>query len=132
LYAVELRDAPLMTDAYVEALRATGVRHCVSVHPKAATLPDQADVLAALGPGPLVARWNLNPAHTHAEARERYAPFDRLQDEDPASRSALARLCVGSLQAGEPAYVVVNNKAEGSAPLSVFKLTSEIAALSRR
>lgn len=129
LYAVELRDAPLMTDAYVEALRSTGTRHCVSVHPKAAALHDQTDVIAALGPGPLVARWNLNPAHTYTEAKERYAPFDRLQEEDPGSRAVLARLCSRALLGGQPAYLIANNKAEGSAPLSVFKLATEIGAL---
>ena len=129
LYAVELRDAPLMTDTYVEALRATSVQHCVSVHPKAATLRDQADVLAALGPSPLVVRWNLNPAHTYAEAKERYAPFDRLQEEDLASRDSLARLCVRALQAGQPAWLVANNKAEGSAPLSAFALAGAVDRL---
>jgi uncharacterized protein YecE (DUF72 family) len=126
LYAVELRDAPLMTDAYVDALRAAGAQHCVSVHPRAATLGDQADVLATLGPGPLVARWNLNPAHTYAEAKARYAPFDRLQEEDPASRQALAQMCVRSLRAGQPVYLVANNKAEGSAPLTIFALAGAI------
>lgn len=129
LYAVELRDAPLMTDAYVEALRSTGVRHCVSVHPRAAALHDQADVLAALGPAPLVARWNLSPAHTYTEAKERFAPFDRLQEEDPASRAFLARLCVRALQGGQPVYLIANNKAEGSAPLSVFELAGAIDRL---
>jgi uncharacterized protein YecE (DUF72 family) len=132
LYAVELRDAPLMTDTYVEALRGTGVRHCLSVHPKAGALHDQTDVLAVLGPGPQVARWNLNPAHTYEEAKERYAPFDRLQQEDPASRAVLASVCARALQGGQPVYLAVNNKAEGSAPLSVFKLAEEIHQRVRR
>jgi uncharacterized protein YecE (DUF72 family) len=132
LYAVEVRDSPLLTDTYVEALRGAGARHCLSVHPKAGALHDQTDVLAALGPGPLVARWNLNPAHTYEEAKERYAPFDRLQQEDRASRSVLATLSARTLQAGRQVHLVVNNKAEGSAPLSIFKLADEIGQALRR
>lgn len=132
LYAVEVRDSPLLTDTYVEALRGSGARHCLSVHPKAGALHDQTDVLAAIGPGPLVARWNLNPAHTYEEAKERYAPFDRLQQEDPASRATLATVAARALQAGQPAHLVVNNKAEGSAPLSIFKLAQAIRERLRR
>ncbi|MEO8039070.1 MAG: DUF72 domain-containing protein [Betaproteobacteria bacterium] len=127
LYAVEVRDAPLITDAYVEVLRSTEVRHCVSVHPRAAAMHDQLDVLEALDPGPLVARWNLNPAHTYVEAKERYTPFDQLQEEDPVCRKILATLFVQAMRYGQPAYLIVNNKAEGSAPLSVLKLAESIA-----
>jgi uncharacterized protein YecE (DUF72 family) len=127
LYAVELRDAPLLTGANAEALRSHGVRHCLGVHPKAGVLADQLDVIEATGPGALVVRWNLNPAHTYEAAKERYAPFDRLQEEDPPTRATLAAACAAALNAGQEVHVVANNKAEGSAPLTLVKLADEIA-----
>jgi uncharacterized protein YecE (DUF72 family) len=127
LYAVELRDAPLLTGAYAEALRSHGVRHCLGVHPKAGVLSDQLDVIEATGPGALVVRWNLNPAHTYEAAKERYAPFDRLQEEDLPTRVTLASACAAALNAAHEVHVVANNKAEGSAPLTLVKLADEIA-----
>ena len=128
LYAVELRDAGLFSRRYVQALRATRVRHCLSVHPRASPLADQLAALRVLEPGPLVARWNLNPAHQYQEAKERFSPFDRLMEEDPESRAALADACADALSANRPVFLIANNKAEGSAPLSIGKLAVAIDA----
>jgi uncharacterized protein YecE (DUF72 family) len=127
LYAVELRDAALLTDDYLAALRDTGVRHCLGLHPAQPAVREQARTLDKLTSGPLVVRWNLHPGYGYEEARRRYSPFTRLVDEDLPTRVALARLCLDSLAAGHAAFVIANNKAEGSAPLTVFKLAALIA-----
>lgn len=126
LYAVELRDAPLLTDDYAAVLRGNGVRHCLGVHPKAGSLTRQLRVMEATGPGPLVARWNLNPALGYEDAKRRYAPFNRLREEDPSTRSALATACAAALRAGQQVHLVANNKAEGCAPLTLLELAREI------
>jgi len=130
LYAVELRDAPLLTDAYADVLREHGVRHCLGVHPKAGPLARQLEVMDATGPGPVVARWNLNPALRYEDAKQRYAPFNRLCEEDPGTRAALAEVCAAALGAGQAVHVVANNKAEGCAPLTILELAREIVARS--
>ncbi|PAT37632.1 hypothetical protein [Vandammella animalimorsus] len=58
------------------------------------------------------------PDNTKAQ----YAPLNRLQDPDPKTRAHLARIITGTCGAGQNAYVTINNKAEGSAPLSVVEL----------
>ena len=126
LYAVELRDAALFTQDYIDALRAAGALHCVSVHPRMPDVSTQTQLALPTADAPLVARWNLHRGFKYEEAKERYAPFDRLIDEDPHTRAALAKLCARTHRAGQPAYVIINNKAEGSAPLSVFKLAVAI------
>ncbi|HSO07758.1 MAG TPA: DUF72 domain-containing protein [Pelomicrobium sp.] len=124
LYAVELRNAELLTGDYAAALAGSGAVHCVGVHPRMPAVSTQ----RALAPhGALVARWNLHAGFQYEEAKARYAPFDRLVDEDPATRAELAQLAREALAAGEPAYLVANNKAEGSAPLTAFKLAAAIA-----
>ena len=52
--------------------------------------------------------------------------FDRLVDEDPDNRLAIANLCLDAVSAGRTATVIVNNKAEGSSPLSVNKLAAQL------
>lgn len=124
-YAVELRDAELLAPPYAAALRAGGAVHCFSVHPR---LPPIEAQRAVAPPGPLVLRWMLQPPLGYQQAKQRFAPFASLQAPDPGRRRALAELAVAALQRGDEVTAVINNKAEGSAPLSVFALAAEIAA----
>lgn len=61
-------------------------------------------------------------------ARLRYEPFDRMVDADPVSRSAIAAMCLDAAANVRPAYVIANNKAEGSSPLTLFRLAEQIVA----
>jgi uncharacterized protein YecE (DUF72 family) len=125
LYAVELRNAELLTVPYLEALEAGGACHVFNVHPSMPEVAEQSRFAASdrlRPPAALVVRWMLRRDRDYEEAREDFHPFDRLAAEDDLSRKAVARLC-----RTRPAFVIVNNKAEGSAPLSVFKLAEEIA-----
>lgn len=93
-------------------------------------------ILRTLWPGPLVCRWNLNfsyGAFGYEQARDDYAPFNQLvdPDPDPDTRAALTRVIAGTVGAGQPAYVTVNNKAEGSAPLSIRALAKAIRKASQ-
>jgi uncharacterized protein YecE (DUF72 family) len=128
LYAVEVRDPELLTRALSAALRDAGARYCLGLHARMPAVAAQAAAAAGAGAGPLVARWNLHAGYGYEQAKARYAPFDRLVDEDPATRESLARLAAAALGAGQAVYITVNNKAEGSAPLSVIKLAQAIAA----
>ena len=131
LYAVELRDAALLTRAFFTVLNDAGARYCVSVHPRMPPVAAQAAAMAGFGPGPLVVRWNLNSQHEYEAAKARYTPFDRLVDEDASTRESIARLVLPPLAAGFDAFVIANNKAEGSAPLTLAKLAASIAAARR-
>jgi hypothetical protein len=71
----------------------------------------------------------LHAGLRYEAARDRYAPFDRLVDEDRPSRASIAGAVAAALEAGREAFVVVNNKAEGSAPRSVARLAERIAGV---
>ena len=129
--AVEFRDAALVTPRMVAMLSETGVRYCLGLHARMPELARQARAAAANGPGPLVVRWSLARGIAYAAAKARYFPFSRLVDEDRATRAGLARLAVESIRAGQPVTVIANNKAEGSAPLTLLELAREIAAILR-
>ena len=126
LLAIEVRDPEVLTDALFAALAETGVRYCVGVHARMPAVAEQVARGAALGPGPMVVRWNLHSGFGYDEAKARYEPFDRLVDEDPVARTALAQAAVASLAAGQPVYVIANNKAEGSAPLTLTRLAEAV------
>lgn len=125
-YAVELRDAALFTERYVQALAATPARHCFSSHPRMPSIARQRE-LAPLD-GPVAVRWMLHDGLHYEQAKTRYEPFDRLVDADPPRRAEIAALCIEAIARDLPVIVVANNKAEGSAPLSILELAKEIAA----
>ena len=77
--------------------------------------------------GPLVVRWNLHAGLRYEQARSRYAPFDKLVDPDLVTRGTLVHLIRVAIRSGQSAYVIVNNKAEGSAPLSCVELARALA-----
>ena len=85
------------------------------------------DAQADTPSGPLIVRWSLHGGFRYEQAKARYEPFDRLVDEDPQTRRALAELAARYAIAGQPVLIAVNNKAEGSAPLTCVELARLIA-----
>ena len=133
-YALEIRDGALLTPRLMRALGQLGVRYCIGLHARMPHVERQAAALALLdemGAGPLVVRWNLNSAHRYEQAKAKYAPFDKIVDPDPTTRDVLAALATHYALAGHPVYVIVNNKAEGSSPLSCRALAERIAELAK-
>jgi len=107
-------------------------------HPTMPGIAEQAACLDAAGcppPSPLrprVVRWLLRPNLQYQEARDLYAPFNRLAEEDPRTRREVAACVADAIRAASDAYVIINNKAEGSAPLSAIELAREVDALLQR
>ncbi|MDB6060703.1 MAG: hypothetical protein JWM78_806 [Verrucomicrobiaceae bacterium] len=130
--AVEVRDPQWLTANFVAALRDNGATYCMGLHAKMPRIAEQLPILRALWPGPLVCRWNLNPIHGafgYEDAQQLYEPYDKMLDPDLDTRAALAKVIAGTVGAGQNAYVTLSNKAEGSAPLSVFALAQAIREL---
>jgi uncharacterized protein YecE (DUF72 family) len=130
-YAVELRDPALLTPRLMDVLRDEGVGYCVGLHDRMPPVDRQLRALDRLerdARGPLTVRWTLHAGIGYEAARERYAPFRELLDPDPRSRDALAARAAQTLLAGQPVTVIANNKAEGSAPLTLAALAAAIAA----
>jgi len=131
LYALELRNADLLTPRLMRMLGEVGVRYCVGLHDRMPEVERQETALKALdgeGAGDLVVRWNLHRGFLYQAAKQRYEPFDRLVDEDAETRRILARMAARAFKAGRKVWITANNKAEGSAPLSLLKLAHDIAA----
>ena len=135
LYAVEVRDPQLVCGEFAAVLQDAGAVPCLAVHARMPPAGEQAATFgldAAACRLPLVARWNLHAGRRYEEARADYAPFDRLVEEDASTRAALAGLARGVSAAGRDVFITVNNKAEGSAPLSVLRLAEAITTAGER
>lgn len=131
LYAVEVRDDRIINRRFFASLKEVGVRYCVGVHPRMPPVAAQAAAMSGFGSGPLLIRWNLKAGYTYEEARTRFTPFDQLVDEDSATRDSIAQLCMATISAGHECTIIANNKAEGSAPLTLVKLAQAIVTAAR-
>jgi uncharacterized protein YecE (DUF72 family) len=130
-YAVEFRDADVVTPRMMKMLARRDARYCVAIHSRMPPAARQLQAVAATGPGPLVVRWNLLAGQRYEAAKSRFKPFDKLVVPDPDTRNALAEAAAIAHQSGKPVWIVANNKAEGSAPLTIEALAREITARRR-
>ncbi|NBU25163.1 MAG: DUF72 domain-containing protein [Gammaproteobacteria bacterium] len=128
-YACEWRDAAMLGPDYHATLAAAGAVHGFCAHPRMPPVDEQGAGPDAAGTaaGPLVIRWLLRGDRGYDEARAEYAPFDKLCDPDPAVRRRIAAMLASAAARGREAVLIVNNKAEGSAPLSIAALAREMA-----
>lgn len=126
VYAVELRNRELLTSDYAAVLDDAGAVHCHNVWSGMPTALAQAKQLGPSTRRPLVVRWLMRQTEVYESALARYSPFDRILDEDPLNRAEVARLVVAAHRNGVPAFVVVDNKAEGCAPESIAMLAAAI------
>jgi uncharacterized protein YecE (DUF72 family) len=125
-YAVEFRDRALARAEVARAVADAGATWCLNVHPTMPPIPEQRALANFPEHLPIVVRWMLHSGLRYEAARDKYAPFDRLVDEDPDSRSAIADVLADAARARRIAIAIANNKAEGSAPWSLFKLAGAV------
>lgn len=118
-YALEPRSPKVLGPAWAAMLRATGASHGYALHPELPALDEQLRRIDPVAQPRLVVRWMLRADRAYEAAKSAYEPFDRLVEEDPPRRRAIAQLLARSTQ---DAIVIVNNKAEGSAPRSLEAL----------
>ncbi len=121
-YAVEIRDRDLLTAQYRDALANSGASHCYAIHPSAPSLEQQQEAIDPGSQRVCVVRWMLNPytGDSYREAKSRYEPFNRVVDPDERSLEQIVRILRRASEVAR--MVVINNKAEGSAPLTIQRL----------
>jgi uncharacterized protein YecE (DUF72 family) len=122
MYAVEIRNEEFLTPAYFAVLREHGVAHVFNSWTRMPPIGDQLDLPGAVSGPFIVARALLQPGRTYDEAVDAFAPYDRIQDPSPPLRRELVRLIETAVRTRIPAYLLVNNRAEGSAPLTVAEV----------
>lgn len=122
MYAVEIRNEEFLTPKYFAVLREHGVAHVFNSWTRMPSIGDQLDLPGALSGTFVVARALLQPGRTYDEAVDAFAPYDRIQDPSPPLRRDLLRLIDLAVRTRIPAYLLVNNRAEGSAPLTIAEV----------
>jgi uncharacterized protein YecE (DUF72 family) len=118
-YAVEIRNDDFLTPMYFAVLREHGVAHVFTSWTRMPPLGHQLDLPGSITGPFMVARALLRPGRTYDEAVDVFAPYDRIREPNPKLRRDLVRLVEAAVKTRIPAYLLVNNRAEGSAPLTI-------------
>jgi uncharacterized protein YecE (DUF72 family) len=126
-YGVELRDGALLTPAYARVLARHGAAHIYNLWTAMPMPAEQAEALPPEAMPFLMVRLLLRPGTTYHERRKDFRPFDRIVSPFDRMRDEVVGLLARAIARAIPAYVLVNNKAEGSAPLTIEALASRLA-----
>jgi uncharacterized protein YecE (DUF72 family) len=127
-YGVEIRNEEFLTPMYFAVLREHGVAHVFNSWTRMPSIGDQLDLPGSVTGPFIVARALLQPGRTYDEAVDAFAPYDRIQDPSPPLRQDLLRLIQTAVHTRIPAYLLVNNRAEGSAPMTVAEVLRMLPA----
>jgi len=126
-YAVELRNPELLTPAYAHALLTNDALHAHNAWGAMPSVLAQARLIPPPARRPLIVRWLMRRGDEYEAARSRFLPFSRLVEPDLTTRADIATLVSKALSHDVPAFVLINNKAEGCAPASIAELARAIA-----
>jgi uncharacterized protein YecE (DUF72 family) len=126
-YAVEIRDARLLTPEYHRVLQRRGVAHTYNYW-SAMPMPAAQTAIVAPEDAPFsVIRLLLKPGTWYDDQRDRFRPFHQLVAPDAVMRAEVVAIAGRALKRQKRVYILVNNKAEGSSPLTVMALAELLA-----
>jgi len=124
-YAVELRNAELMTDRHGAVLERHGVAHVFNSWTEMPPIGTQLHLPWALAAPFTVARALLKPGRKYADAVRAFEPYDRVREVLPELRRDLLGLMGEAQRRGIEAVIHVNNRAEGNAPGTIRELAEQ-------
>ena len=125
-YAVEIRNAGLLGPLYHAVLAQHGVAH---VYNHWSYMPPLADQHTRMGnfTAPFMVLRLLTPLKLSYEAaKKRAEPYTKIVEELPDMRRETVDLVRKAVIENRRAYVLVNNRAEGNAPLTIQVLSDRL------
>lgn len=121
-YAVELRNPKLLTQEYFAILNETGATHCFNHWYIMPPLKEQMKRAAAAGGLTakfFVARILTPLGVTYEKAVKLFEPYDTLKKPNEEMRQDVVRLAKRALDKESEAFIIVNNRSEGNAPMTI-------------
>ncbi len=130
-YAAEIRNPEFLQAPYFSVLNAHGATHCFNHWHRMPTLKQQ--MQAAASAGGLSAKFFvariLTPLGVSYEgAVKLFQPYAEIRRPNAEMRADVARLAHRALERNVDAYILVNNRSEGCAPLTIDAIGKSIVA----
>ncbi len=124
-YCVELRNPEFFTANYRAVLREHGVAHVFNSWTRMPSIGEQLAQPDSITAPFIVSRALLRPGRAYQDAVNAFQPYDRIRDPNPELRSDLVKLIEAAVTMRIPAYLLVNNRAEGSAPHTIMAVAQQ-------
>lgn len=123
-YAVEIRNADLLGPDYRTVLERHGVAHVYNHWSWMPPLAEQHRLMEGFTAPFTVLRLLTPLTMTYEAAKKRAEPYTRIVEELPDMRRETVDLVNHAAAENRQAYVLVNNRSEGNAPLTVQALAN--------
>jgi uncharacterized protein YecE (DUF72 family) len=128
-YAVEIRNAGLSGPEYRQVLEAHGVAHVYNHWSYMPSLAEQHHRMERFT-APFTVLRLLTPLKLSYEAaKKRAEPYTKIVGELPMMRQDTVELVKKAVAENRRAYVLVNNRSEGNAPLTIQALSDQLRAV---
>jgi len=128
--AVEVRNRDLLTPDYFALLRRHNAAHVFNFWTGMPTIGAQLRMRGSLTADFVVSRLMLPPFVRYEDQKAAFEPFNRIQVPQLEMRADVVDLVQESAVNGvKAAFIIANNKAEGSSPLTLFALADLIAQM---
>ena len=126
-YSVEIRNPTILTAEYRSILQHHGVSHVYNHWTYMPGLVEQHRRLGEVFTAPFVMFRLLTPLRvSYAQAVRIAEPYNKIVAELPTMRQDTVTLAKQAVAENRRAYVLVNNRSEGSAPLTVQALANRL------
>ena len=125
-YAVEIRNPGLLGPRYHDMLRAHGVAHVYNHWSYMPPLAEQHQRMKTMTAPFTVIRLLTPLKMTYEAAKKRAEPYDKIVGELPEMRKDTVSLIQEATAENRSTYILVNNRAEGNAPLTIQALIDRL------
>ena len=122
-YAVEVRNPEFLQPDYFDCLRARGVAHVYNAWSRMPELQQQIEIPGSATASFLVSRALLRQGRPYEEAVARFSPYSETRDPNPGARDSLRMLIRRAREQRSMAFLFVNNRLEGNAPMTIMEVT---------
>jgi uncharacterized protein YecE (DUF72 family) len=118
-YAVEVRNEEFLVPEYFSILRRQGVAHVFNAWTRMPPLHRQVESAEAYTADFTVVRALLRAGRPYDTAVKMFTPYESVQDPNPRARDTMRTLVERARRRREPAYLFINNRLEGNAPVTI-------------
>jgi uncharacterized protein YecE (DUF72 family) len=125
-YAVEIRNPGLLGMSYLQVLSRHGVAHVYNHWSAMPPLAEQHTRMQGFTAAFTVLRLLTPLKMSYAVAKKRAEPYTKIVAELPHMRRETVQVLRQAVSEGRRAYVLVNNRSEGNAPLTVQALVDAL------
>jgi uncharacterized protein YecE (DUF72 family) len=125
-YSVEIRNPALVRPGFYALLRELGVSPAFSSWTRMPPIGEQRKAYLEAGGAedscPLLGLGIVRPGRSYEEAVQLFQPYREIRDIYPEGRSDLSELGLWAMKNRRKAYILINNRWEGSAPHSIGRV----------